>query len=425
MTDIFFFIFFFFVDVQPGQTVVICLPVRSTPLSQKRLYASFPITATLILRKKPISKYSKDVRIVPVFDASKCYDVLLVTCKEIGIKEFQGWDYLFQLAGLAYAPWDIHRYKRLTAAPELSWVGRAAFIVLPAFKNTITAKEFINQDLVTHFQKYDNTSIIIVGGEAKDLSHCLYSYADPIASTDANISCLKGSKYRLDHCLELLLPKESSSPTNFLNEATGSKAVTNRVTPGSVEENNQALNNKTRKRTVDACMLYNESLQASDPGRRSHQAVVDFNKPRWTFVNSICGSNVLPHVEFHRSCIPADADLLTVKNVYKQEGHITGGGLPFTVYAQGDDLLFMPRPEPIYLSNPWGSTFFGILSGLPAWIITKLMVGNDFVHSLKFHVSVTKKSRFGTSSCLHTSIPQHDIDFVDVLYGILHDKISR
>ena len=32
-----------------------------------------------------------------------CFKVLLVTCNDIDQKEFQGWDYLFQLAGLAYA----------------------------------------------------------------------------------------------------------------------------------------------------------------------------------------------------------------------------------------------------------------------------------------------------------------------------------
>jgi hypothetical protein len=120
------------------------------------------------------------------------FSFLLLLLLLLPLGEFQGWDYLFQLAGLAYAPWDIHRYKRLTAAPELSWVGRAAFVVLPSFKSTITAREFINQDIVTHFEKYANTSVIVVGGDAKDLSHVLYSYDTPISSEEATPSCIKG-----------------------------------------------------------------------------------------------------------------------------------------------------------------------------------------------------------------------------------------
>ena len=77
------------IDVQPGATVVICLPVKSTPLSSKRLYASFPVITSLNLRKKTISKYTKEVRIVPVFDASKCYDVLFITCNDINQSKLQ------------------------------------------------------------------------------------------------------------------------------------------------------------------------------------------------------------------------------------------------------------------------------------------------------------------------------------------------
>ena len=423
------------VDVQPGQTVVVCIPMRSTPLSAKRLYASFPVATTLVLRKKTISKYTKDIRIVPVFDASQCYDVLLVTCNDIDQKEFQGWDYLFQLAGLAYAPWDIHRYKRLTAAPELSWVGRAAFVVLPAFKQTITAREFVNQDVVTHFEKYDNTSVIIVGGADKDLSHCLYSYSEPISSTDVRISCVRGCSYRCDHCLDVLVPANATIPNAAALVKKGQEKRRERLTgrrdqsspsEANIAENNKMAEDRLRANTVHACMMYNGALQTKDKGRRSHQAVADFDKPRWSLVQSICGANALPSVEFHRCCLPADANLLTVKNVYKQEGHITGGGLPFTIHPEGDDLLFMPRPEPIHLGTPWGATFFGVLTGLPAWIIAKLMVGNDFVHGLTFHVSLTKKlSCPGTNTCCAKTVAGRDVSFFDVLYGILHDKLSR
>jgi len=121
-----------------------------SPLSPNKthalmLQATFPISATLSLRSKTISKYTAGVRIVPVFDAKKSYDVLLVTCNQINQSEFQGWDYMFQLAGLAYSPWDLHRYKRLTAAPDLSWVGRTCFLVIPSFEGTCTARELINQ----------------------------------------------------------------------------------------------------------------------------------------------------------------------------------------------------------------------------------------------------------------------------------------
>jgi hypothetical protein len=78
-------------DLAPGATVVVVLPCRSTAITQKRLYYSFPISTTLALAKRPISRYKKEVRIVPVFDASKAYDVLLVTCNKIDHTEFQAW----------------------------------------------------------------------------------------------------------------------------------------------------------------------------------------------------------------------------------------------------------------------------------------------------------------------------------------------
>ena len=182
----------------------------------------------------------------------------------------------------------------------------------------------------------------------------------------------------MQHCCELVLPIGLTSPLDFTKDYNvARKQSRNRVENGSSSSSfytDEKQNKLLRKRTIDACMLYNDSLQSRDEGKRSHQAVIDFNKPRWAYVNSVFGKG-LSQVEFHRSCIPADADLLTVKNVYKQEGHITGGGLPFTLYMEGEDILFMPRPEPIHLGTPWGATFFGVLSGLPTWVITKLMLG--------------------------------------------------
>ena len=63
---------------------------------------------------------------------------------------------------------------------------------------------------------------------------------------------------------------------------------------------------------------------------------------------------------------------------------------------------------------------------MPAWIVAKLMVGNDFVHGLKFHVTTTKKLVCpGTNSCCASNVEAHEVSFFDVLYGILHDKVSR
>jgi hypothetical protein len=173
---------------------------------------------------------------------------------------------MFQLSGLAYAPWDIHRYKRLTAAPELSWVGRTAFLVIPCFKDVMSAKELINQDVVTHFTRLHNTSIILVGGESKDLSHVLYTYNSPIANDEVKNSCASEFCFRLQNCPRLYFPMD--------------------VIPSTAQVE---IERKSKRRVVDAAMLYNRTLQAGDEGRRSHQAVVDFDKPRWQYVNSIYG----------------------------------------------------------------------------------------------------------------------------------------
>ena len=46
--------------------------------------------------------------------------------------------------------------KRLTAAPQLSWVGRTCFVVAPCFDGTLSPQDFVNQDVVTHFTKLSN-----------------------------------------------------------------------------------------------------------------------------------------------------------------------------------------------------------------------------------------------------------------------------
>jgi hypothetical protein len=52
-------------------------------------------------------------------------------------------------------------------------------------------------------------------------------------------------------------------------------------------------------------------------------------------------------------------------------------------------------------------------------------VGNAFVHTLKFKIPLTKQSLCGTSTCCSKTLPAHEVTFIDVLYGILHDKLSR
>ena len=122
----------------------------------------------------------KEMRIVPVFDAGKSYDALLVTCNMVKKEEFQAWDYMFQLSGLSYCPWDIHRYKRLTAAPDLTWVGRCCFVIAPCFEGVLSPEDFVNQDVNTHLTKFSNTSLICVGADAVQYSHLMYSYDAPI-----------------------------------------------------------------------------------------------------------------------------------------------------------------------------------------------------------------------------------------------------
>ena len=395
-------------DLQPGSTVMCIIPLKTLPLTKKRLYHEFPISTTLKLRKKPISVYKKDMRIVPVFDASKSYDVLLVTCNQVKKEEFQAWDYMMQLTGLSYCPWDIHRYKRLTAAPDLSWVGRACFVVAPCFEGVLTPQDFVNQDVVTHFTKFSNTSLICVGAKAVDYSHLMYAYDAPIGENEARPSLPAALAYRCatpTFC-GLWNPLVYTNPAVFNDE-----------------EKMQAQHESMLKR---ALMRYTATLTSKDKERRTHQAVFDKDKPRWALERSVFGYG-MPHVEFHRSNIPSDADLITVTNSLKQQGRISDGGVPFSIHQEGDDLLFMPRMDPINLGRPFGACFFALLAGLPSWTIaTVLGRVNDFVHTMTFRVPDQRTQVCcGMNTCCDPRTASHVVSFKDLCFAVLEHKVSR
>jgi hypothetical protein len=388
-------------DLQPGATIVCIIPVATTELTRKRLYHEFPIVTTLTLRKKPISQYKKDMRIVPVFDASKSYDTLLVTCNQVKKEEFQAWDYMFQLTGLSYCPWDIHRYKRLTAAPDLTWVGRCCFVVAPCFEGVLTPEDFVNQDINTHLVKFSNTSLICVGADAVKYSHLMYSYDAPIGEVEARPNPVSAIAYRC------------ATPTfcGLWNPMILLKPDKERL----------------QGWTARGLMRYTNALTSRDSSRRMHQAVFDKDKPRWALERSVFGYG-MPHVEFHRSTIPASADLITVTNSLKQEGKISSGGVPFTCVTKGDDILFMPRMDPIDLGKPFGACFVALLEGLPSWIIARVLSRNDFVHKMTFKVPDRPKRVLG-QACMHSiccpKTASHVISFMDMCFAILQDKVAR
>ena len=72
---------------------------------------------------------------------------------------------------------------------------------------------------------------------------------------------------------------------------------------------------------------------------------------------------------------------------------------------------------------------FGILSGLPSWVLVKMLTRDDFIHSLKFSVPASRIPGCMTGCCgcnvCKKSINAHDITFPDLLFAILHDKLSR
>jgi hypothetical protein len=164
----------------------------------------------------------------------------------------------------------------------------------------------------------------------------------------------------------------------------------------------------------------------------------------------------MPHVEFHRSQIPSDAALLTVCNPIDQEGHIAGASVPFSVVQKGDDLIFMPRMDPIDLDKPFGTCFFALMAGLPSWSIAKVLSRNDFIHQLTFNVPMRRKVNIqkgdtccGTKEewkCGNYTIPDPEekliegfnmccdrcnksearaISFMDLCFAILEHKISH
>ena len=73
---------------------------------------------------------------------------------------------------------------------------------------------------------------------------------------------------------------------------------------------------------------------------------------------------------------------------------------------------------------------FGILSGLPAWVLVKMLTRDDFIHGLKFSVPPSRIPCMAAGCCdcggiCKKSIQAHDITFPDLLFAILHDKLSR
>ena len=153
------------------------------------------------------------------------------------------------LTGLSYCPWDIHRYKRLTAAPDLTWVGRCCFVVAPCFEGVLTPEDFVNQDINTHLVKFSNTSLICVGADAVKYSHLMYSYDAPIGEVEARPNPVSAIAYRC------------ATPTfcGLWNPMILLKPDKERL----------------QGWTARGLMRYTNALTSRDSSRRMHQAVFD------------------------------------------------------------------------------------------------------------------------------------------------------
>ena len=375
-----------FTEIAAKSEVVAQIPIKTTRAAGNNLFKDSSIEGLLKLRGKPISRYTRKIRIVPVFDASKAYDVLLITSNKIDRKNFLAWQYLFNLCGLQNSAWDIGRYKRLTAAAQLSWVGRAAHVILPCFKGVIGAKDLYHQDVETHFA-FQNTSIIVIGGDSKDLSHLRFDYLNP--KTPQQIGYIA--------CGPCITPSCRGQVACLSNAETETKSV------------------------ISAAMLYNKLLQKQSPQGVTHQAVVDFNMPRRAYTKSCFGMH-LDGVEFYESILPAHSQLICVNNG-DNEGTLSVAELPFSTQVLDGVTSFIPSGKPIDLSTPWGLAFVSLLSAQPAWIKCRYISRNDFLSNMKF-VSPEYIAP-GVVDCCNKKVPAVNVNFKWLMLSLLRDTCER
>jgi hypothetical protein len=378
-----------FFDIPAGSTVTAEIPIKSSKAAANNLFKDSHVEGTLKLRRKPISKYREKIRIVPVFDASKFYDVLLVTCDKIDRNEFLSWTFMFQLAGLQSGTWDIHRYKRLTAAPQLSWVGRVAHLVLPCFKGVVGPRDLYHQDVATHFS-INNTSIILLGGDKVDVSHLRFTYKTEITPMQAG----------LIPCAPCLTVKCGA---NFLAHRGGQAADRDSVTK--------------------AAMLYNKQLQKNNLGGRTHQAVVDFDLPRNGFTRSWFGIH-LDGASFYDSVLPAHAQLIVIDSPGNQEGSIIGKTMPFETKVIAGATQFFPTGAPIALDEAWGGVFSCLLSALPLYVKCQLLTKFDGYLGQTTYMAPAYAPPM-PSKCCERPIEAHAVSFKWLMLSLLRDNIER
>ena len=375
-----------FFDIPAGCTVMAEIPISSTRAAADNLYKDAHLEGALKLRQKCISKYREKIRIVPVFDASKFYDVLLVTCNKIDRNEFLSWTFMFQLAGLQSGIWDIHRYKRLTAAPQLSWVGRVAHVVVPCFKGVVGPRDLYHQDVAAHFS-INNTSIILLGGDKADVSHLRFTYKTAITPRQAGLLC----------CAPCATVK---CGRNFVAHRGGQAA--------------------DRDSVIKAAMLYNKHLQKKNVGGRTHQAVVDFDLPRNGFTRSWFGV-YLDGVEFFDSALEAHAQLIMIDSPSNKEGSILGQTMPFKTKVISGKTQFFPTGAPIALGEAWGGAFSCLLNALPLYVKCQLLAKFDgFLVRTTYMVPEYK-----TSKCCERPIEAHTISFKWLMLSLLRENIER
>ena len=190
---------------------------------------------------------------------------------------------------------------------------------------------------------------------------------------------------------------------------------------GLLDKSEEDLKKRLQGWTARGLMRYTSALTSRDSSRRMHQAVFDKDKPRWALERSVFGYG-MPHVEFHTDRQYQQAlSLITVTNSLNEAGKVTSGGVPFTCVTEGDDILFMPRMDPVDLGKPFGSCFFAVMAGLPSWIIARVLSRDDFVHKMTFKVP-DRRRRLSASLAWIQSVAQRQVPCHQLHGYVLRDS---
>ncbi len=120
----------------PGKAIKFSFNVRMGQKAAAHLLKRERWGAALLLRGRVIERHEHEIRITPTFTPSKRADVVFFTSPRLDRNNYIAWNQVFTDLGLSVNLWDVERYGGMRDKNrKITWVGTAAHIVFPTFKD--------------------------------------------------------------------------------------------------------------------------------------------------------------------------------------------------------------------------------------------------------------------------------------------------